>query len=253
MKQTKSYTIKKLTGIEQYVVRRSGWCASIFLNNDTGEVVVTQGYSNNYDYCWSSPGRGDRSLKEFLISASVPYVMEKFSYGRDKWLDSDKTVEKIKAEIAEKHKSGEIPDGKFSRIMGEIEDMLGDDFKTTSEMYDHICQCDELNNEYDCDPTLIPWVTDYHPQLRGFMEKIWPEFIETLKQELDDAVPADLIKQLREATGCGMQEAAAALRQRNHDLELAREYVERSSLAAVMTFEARYPKYSEHLRAKRGS
>ena len=57
MKETRSYVIKK-GAAEKYMVRRDGWVATIYLDEDTGEVSVAQGYQENSADCWCAPGRG---------------------------------------------------------------------------------------------------------------------------------------------------------------------------------------------------
>lgn len=51
------------------------------------------------------------------------------------------------------------------------------------------------------------------------------------------------VKRLREETGCGMQDAKRGLELRGGDYDLAKEWVLRHNLAAVMSDEARFPLY----------
>ena len=184
MKETRSYVIKK-GAAEKYMVRRDGWVATIYLDEDTGEVSVAQGYQDNYAYCWSAPGRGKETLKEFLVTANASYVMDKFSYGMDKWLDYDKSLDQLNAELKQKLEDGVITKSQMEAIEIEIEENLGDDFDNTNHWYDCLYRCEELMEAYGHDPHSLPCVTDVKPQLRGFMERVWPVFIEQLKRELD--------------------------------------------------------------------
>lgn len=188
MKETKSYTVKKMTGVEQYTIRRSGWCASVYLNNETGEVTVVQSNGQNYDYCWSSPGRGDCTLKEFLIRTETSYVMNKFSYGHMKWFNQEATVKRMREDVEKAFKEERIDELDRDMALEEIEENLdGDDMPGGVFAERMLSSCNTLFEDvYGSDYLAIPTVEDYHPQLRGFMEKIWPAFVESLKQEIEN-------------------------------------------------------------------
>jgi len=63
-------------------------------------------------------------------------------------------------------------------------------------------------------------------------------------------ITADQVKKLVDETGCGMQVAALALEKREGDHVLAREFVQRYNLAAVMSDASRFPLWHRHLQAK---
>lgn len=59
---------------------------------------------------------------------------------------------------------------------------------------------------------------------------------------------ADEVKALRNLTGCGMMDAKKALEERDNDIEFAIEYLQRRNLAVVMSDEARFPKWTRHVK-----
>ena len=57
----------------------------------------------------------------------------------------------------------------------------------------------------------------------------------------------DLVKKLREETGCGFYIAKKALELRENNFEFAKEYVNRHNLAAIMADHVRYPLWTAFL------
>lgn len=57
------------------------------------------------------------------------------------------------------------------------------------------------------------------------------------------------VKELRARTNAGMNECKRALKMRFGMMDYAVEYIQRSGLAAVMSDEARYPKWTRYLLA----
>lgn len=169
-----SYEFKK-SNCEMYTVTNDGWCATIFLSEETSEISVVMGYNHNWHHCWPHPGRGVayKTLKSFLIKASHGYIMDKFSYGSESYLKFDESAEQLKKEIAGN-----------PAAMSDFEDNIeGNDVKTTSDWFHLVHSCEAIMEVYDGDYYAIPCITDVQPQLRGFIEKVWPEFVKLLERE----------------------------------------------------------------------
>lgn len=120
-----------------------------------------------------------------MISASAYYIEDKFSYGRPTYFYYEETLERLKADIKEKLASGEIKKNAYVRIMrDEVEDILEDiDTSKSGEFYLQVDKCSELMEAYGWDYESVPVVTGHDPQLKGFMQHIWPQFVEFLKKE----------------------------------------------------------------------
>lgn len=178
-----SKTVKHFNA-EQYVVRGQYWLATIFLDNDSGQISVMSSWNHNYSHCWSTPGRGKESLKEFLITAGPDYIMNKFSYGSERWFDHKQSLQQLKREVLAWRRNKTLDKNTARRIWDEIKDILEEDGMNSTAWYYQVNKCDELMNGYSGDFSSIPCITDYHPHLRAFMQEVWPVFIEQLKQEL---------------------------------------------------------------------
>ena len=59
---------------------RAGW-AVMMIHDHTGTVAIDSDYGS-WVYSWTSAGRGQKSIKEFLCNCSCDYLASKFEQGR---------------------------------------------------------------------------------------------------------------------------------------------------------------------------
>jgi len=176
----------KKTTVEKYTIRdeRGQWQAHIMVDDQSGDISIQSDYGN-YAYWWTARGIGV-TLKQFLLSTNDSYVMQKFGYGgKNEHFFDDKTIDNIRAEIAEKYKQGSIDKVEALTCTLELDDIEGNDHKTSTELYSTLVdQAPTLMEKiYDNNPYDIPWVSGTHPSLVAFMERVWPVFIAELKKE----------------------------------------------------------------------
>lgn len=172
---------------EKYTIRNenNNWLASIFLDDELGQISVQSDYGS-YSYWWTKTGRGTETLKEFLSRANSDYVMDKFGYGgKNDHFYSSKTIDKIRQEILETRKNRRITKKEARDCFYEL-DEVDDDYNTSQELYTELDRWATTTMEliYNNSPYDIPWVNDTHPQLKAFMDKVWPLFIEEIKKEV---------------------------------------------------------------------
>jgi hypothetical protein len=178
-----SYTISKGVA-EKYTISRQGRDATIYTSESTGEVAVSAGQGQNYAYAWPAPGRGKGTLKEFLISAGIDYITDKFSYGSDKWFNHEESLAQVKRDVIQWRKDLALEKSTARRIWSDIEDRLTDDSMNVTDWFYQIQRCEELMNSYGNDPSSVPCVLETRPDLARFMKNVWPAFIEQLKAEI---------------------------------------------------------------------
>lgn len=169
----------KIIPAEKWVIRDEGghWFASIFFDNDVGDISI-QSEWGNYAYAWGKSGRGTDKLTEFLVTCDDSYITNKFSYGLPKWLDVDKTIQKIKKELLEAN----LPEDIRENCEYEIEEHLAGIEDVKDFYWSLSCHCVTLVDEvYSGDLQSIDFHTDYQPRLREFMKQVWPRFIQAIK------------------------------------------------------------------------
>jgi len=187
-------SVEKKT-VEKYTVRGDGLSWSIFtLDDETGDISVQSDWGN-YSYIWNCRGNG-KSLKDFLITAGVGYVKDKFSYpcnGGKKHVYRKESLDNFKRDIINARRDHQIPKH-YARSFYEALDHLdlhGDIntvYHSVENMVSYLQDSCELDLFDDG-----PWSDDYDfmenvvvgcsPQLNTFMEKVWPVFIDALKKE----------------------------------------------------------------------
>lgn len=116
---------RRLKDAEAYSVRfekNRGW-AVLFLHEETGMVSIQSDYGD-WAYAWPNPGRGDCTLREFLISCSEDYLAEKFM-GRDerRLFDFERTVEAFKETILESRRELNLEKDQARGLFNDIVEM----------------------------------------------------------------------------------------------------------------------------------
>lgn len=172
---------------EKYTIRneRGSWLATIFLDDQVGEICVQSEYGS-YSYGWYKSSRGTETLKEFLVTTDKDYIQNKFGYdGKGCHFYSDKTVDRIKEEIFRYRRNGEINKEEARDCYQEVNDM-DSDCQTSSELYSVLVEWapNTMSLIYSNNPFDVPWVTGTHPQLIAFIDRVWPLFITQIKEEL---------------------------------------------------------------------
>ena len=178
-----SHVIAK-SKVERYLVRDPGhWWASIMLDDSSGQVTVHSDFGM-YGHFWPAPGRGKVTLKGFLVAHDPSYFEDKFSYGRPQYFNEDKTIAALQKDI--KEATAVLSDGILDDIAREFEDNIeGMDFRSADQWHAAVYQCGSIvDHVYAGDISAIPCVMEVQPQLRAFMEKVWPKFVEVLEGEL---------------------------------------------------------------------
>lgn len=172
-----SYEFRK-SNCQVYTIRgANGWAGVIYLSEETSEITVAMGYQHNWHHCWPYPGRGVacKTLKNFLVKASHGYIMDKFSYGSEPYLKYDESAEQLKKEI----------EGNRDAMRDFEDNIEGNEVRNTHEWYAILHQCESIMDHYEGDFYALPCITDVHPQLRGFIEKVWPKFVKVLRAEIE--------------------------------------------------------------------
>ncbi|HEY3499640.1 MAG TPA: hypothetical protein VGK73_33345 [Polyangiaceae bacterium] len=123
----------------------------------------------NYGYWWGSPGC---EFRRFLTRAGVEYIANKLAGGEEDY-DGRETVKLVKASILELRRAGrytrEWARDEWDRI--KLYDL--------DESYDEWFRNTRIPDAHELSPV---YVTPF--QLQAFMRKLWPVFVEALKNEL---------------------------------------------------------------------
>jgi hypothetical protein len=175
------FTFTKSTA-ERYDIRpKQGFGWGIFTIDENGGVFHCQSDYGDYSYIWSNHGR--ESFKHFLCEIDTYYLLKKVAerddYDHDKCFKKwEKAIIKLRRERdctkeqardawdfihheLEHQNSYDICCEKFSNSEA-IEDIAGDEWWCTFELE-----------------------KDYSSQAIAFAHKLWPMFIQVLKQEID--------------------------------------------------------------------
>lgn len=116
---------QRKTGSEMFTAsfaNRSGW-AILVLDEDTGFVSIQSDYGN-WDFIWPPACHGRRSLKHFLCEADYPYLAGKFFHGRgEEEFDFHGTVDKIKRDIIDARRGGEVGNENAREVYDEVDEM----------------------------------------------------------------------------------------------------------------------------------
>lgn len=163
----------------------------ISLSPGKGILNIVSDYGN-YSYNWGCTGYD--LLEDFLIKISHDYLMDKLTYEkRDyvKYLNFEKTIKEMKRRVIESRKHGEIDKVQAREAWDTIILHIEDDIYTNNpnEFLYHINDNILSDNAFwDVfgEMAFLDVYTEYHPQLKMFVEKIWVPFIDYLKEERKD-------------------------------------------------------------------
>lgn len=157
------------------------WWAQFFLSPN-GAVSVVSDYGN-YGFVWQSRGEGV-SIEEFILKLDKGYVLSKFGMGQqNEYWDKEKSELNYKSALKELLYAHEISDKDFSKYTEEIETVFEEN-NTYSDVIHAI-----TDDSYNLDTVLNKHFDfieegmhfDYPPDIKNFVEYVWPVFIEELK------------------------------------------------------------------------
>ncbi len=159
--------------VELFDVRNKGEWATIVLVDDSQCLIHST--FGSWGYGWYSIG--EQTLRQFLCEADRGYVMSKLA--RKDYLDIDSTIKQWKRLIIECLRSSRITKEQARTYFDEI---AGLDECDNALFHHSVLSTDNLlgfiqDRTLGCD-------YDYCPQFRGFMDTIWPAFIEQMKEEV---------------------------------------------------------------------
>lgn len=190
-------TITK-SAAEKYIIRgdKISWSV-IMLDDEYGDISIQSDWGN-FGYIWGPLGRGSGTLKEFLITADIDYIKDKFSYpenGGKNYVYEKESLNNLKKDIITARKEHQLSKKEARSIWKNLNllDFCGDINAVYYSIEDVV---QELNKwKYDIDFWKDgPWDNEYEfmerivtgcsPQLTFFMNNIWPVFIQEIKKEI---------------------------------------------------------------------
>jgi len=151
-------------------VQHEGWAIA---HLDSGGFFAVISDFGSYAYHWRDWGTGD--FREFLIATDAEYLCGKF--GTRSTFDPAGTTQLVREQILEYRRDGTL------------------DWPTARRLWAHAANVpydpdlDELRAYLDhLDPLPIddpPLVYDFSPQLRRFMERVWPRLVSAMQVDLE--------------------------------------------------------------------
>ena len=153
--------------------------AVFFVDEETYCLTVMSDYGD-YAYRWGQPGE---SFKKFLTGCDRSYVMGKLQGGED-YFDHHESMKKLEKFVKKLLKKKGLTSGDKDEIQAHLEEIKSHGPRT-NEGYSILLMQGAIaqhTNLYDESSELF--VTGPHPWLISFMDKIWPEFVKALKEEL---------------------------------------------------------------------
>lgn len=157
-----------------YQVRRSTEWARFWITDD-GCITILSDYGN-YGYWFGAPAQ---EFRRFLVDCEPGYYITTKLAGGQREFDGPRTVKIIREHILEYRRRGDIGADEARTQWQHLEDCKRMD--TPEEFRDWL----ESSMFYEFDWEAWEWASYGPPmQVRMFIKKIWPLFIEQLKAEL---------------------------------------------------------------------
>lgn len=150
--------------------------ANITLMDDgpgRGSIQIQSDYGD-FSYFWGAMGEG-KDIRKFLISCKndPDYLIGKMAK-RD-YYDQEASIAEVESFLRELH--AQEPIKKFDEVLEQVKNMPAEN---QYRFYDDLMEIEVLS---DCLSDLEP-VMDYDPQIKMFMERVFPKFIEILEAEI---------------------------------------------------------------------
>lgn len=156
-----------------------GWRASVFIDDAAGSIFVESDSLQFFGYKWPLQDK----LREFLVSTSVGYINDKFSYGKDRWC-ADAAINDFFSLL-------ELEFGHPNSWPTEIEELYEDELSqemSKDAFYAILLRCDKLMEKID------PFEHSFgdigaNKYVVRFTEMFWEELVNYWKKELEDGCP----------------------------------------------------------------
>lgn len=173
------FTVQKAT-CEKYTIKfNDNWDWAIFTIDNTG-MFNCQSSFGNYNYQWSSFGE---CFKKFLIKLDSGYLYSKLC--EENYFDSDSYIKHCKHEVIRYRKGFEFDKNEarelydlFNCLSCDSFDLVCEEVFSNSILSDIFCG-EVFNSEFAPEK-------GYSPNQTGFIEKVYPMFVEVLKNELKE-------------------------------------------------------------------
>jgi len=201
--------VKKTTS-EIYEIRKHGEYANISLREWSkpelqqfgGEMMVHSSFGS-WAYTWGATGQ---PFKHFLARLTFDYMMGKLMGPETEVFDAEASIKNAMKELIQARR-----DEKWDKdAVREAYNELGEHLSSSMSQADfgYICRTlseivAETADENGCDNIFYEphymMATKVNPQAKGFWEHLWPEFVATIKKEIESARPEAEAKQPRQA------------------------------------------------------
>ena len=174
-----------MADIERYIVRGAGpykgeW-AFIYLDEEKGVFTAYTSFGT-YAYCWCSIGTA--TLKEFLRDLDFDYFMGKTRGLERERFDFGKTIDGMKAFIADQRRQAALTKEEARDAWSDIESI--ENRQSVDLFVDDVYQSRPIGEAYghDFDGVIV---NSRDPQCVGFWEVIWPEFLKQIAAPVEVA------------------------------------------------------------------
>ena len=175
MRERKPPTVTRST-CERYDIRLDGLGWAIITIDERSGLFSAVSDFGNYGYTW--PCHGRQTFKHFLVEIDTDYLKNKLGH-RDYFLH-DATEKAWRKEVLESRRRGEIDKATAWGAWDAINHM---EFASAEQAYHDLCDSEDLGKVFT-DPCCITLEKDFSPDLRMFVERIWPAFTAALRKEL---------------------------------------------------------------------
>lgn len=164
---------KHKTSADVYHVREAdGFSWGYFFVHENGILTAYTDYGN-YAYCWSASGRSV-SIKEFLVRIHADYLLGKIA--RRDTLDEERTQHVFAEHLLYLRRQNTITKEQAREMYGEMRETEPRDLVQWG--------MDQGGYFSDC----WEWARyDYSASAKAFAERLWPLFVQVLKDELATA------------------------------------------------------------------
>jgi len=163
---------RHLHGLEDGDIRCWPDTHVFMLNEATGDIAV-HGDHGTFAFCWTESMRGGRTLKAFLANLSFDYFMTKASTKPHMVADIDATIVRMKREVLEERRSGELDKAAAKEIWDCI-DLYLDPGQSRDEFLRELCESSTLYDHWsDGGPNVVE---REHEGLRRFWDETWRAF-----------------------------------------------------------------------------
>jgi len=174
-----------------YEVRVRGDWHVFILDEKTG-TFASYGTFGTYAYQWQAIG--DRTLKQFVAGLDFDYFMNKAKEGSYTEFDAEKTIVQMKDRVLDMRRWEELTKEQAREAWRELTvlpsllDWEDDESEFYKEAFNREAVVRAFNSPVDCSRG-----TRVNAQCRGFWDKMWPKFLEQIREiDLGSSDPYDI-------------------------------------------------------------